>query len=239
MTYAEWANGGGPRECRHGIAAGLTCSDCARAREIRCLMSGVELRAAADSKGPGTVVGYAAVFDKFSEDLGYFREKLAAGCFADALPVSDVRALANHDPTQLLGRAKARTLRMAEDSFGLKVEIDLPDTTVGRDTAESIRRGDMDGMSFAFTTDIDEWDWSGEVPIRTVMKVRELYDVGPVTYPAYTDTTAAMRSLDKSKPTPADPPATQPEPSEQAREFPFLIAAKARLRLAEATLSSQ
>jgi hypothetical protein len=78
---------------------------------------------------------------------------------------------------------------MAEDEFGLKVEIDLPDTTVGRDTAESIRRGDMDGMSFAFTTDIDEWDYSpARVPIRTVMKVRELYDVGPVTYPAYTDT---------------------------------------------------
>lgn len=197
-------------------------------REVRCLMSGVELRSAPEgSKSPGTVLGYAAVFGSFSEDLGYFREKIATGAFSGCLS-QDVRALANHDPSQLLGRNKASTLRMIQDELGLKVEIDLPDTSVGRDTAESIRRGDMDGMSFSFTTDIDQWDYSGDTPIRTLIRVRSLYDVGPVTYPAYTDTSAAMRSLDASRPKP-----TLPIEADSKRA---LSQAKARQLLAEALL---
>jgi hypothetical protein len=190
-------------------------------------MAGVELRAAADGKGPGTCVGYAAVFEKFSEDLGHFREKVARGAFAACLG-QDVRALANHDPNLLLGRTKSGTCRMAEDELGLRVEIDLPDTSTGRDIAEQIRRGDMDGMSFSFTTDADSWDYSGEVPIRTLLKVRDLYDFGPVTFPAYTDTKAAMRSLDAHR-----PGATSGPP---ARVADSLRSAWDRQRLAEAAL---
>jgi len=175
-------------------------------REVRCRMLGLELRAAKDgASSPGTMVGYAAVFDKFSEDLGYFREKIAPGAFSDALARSDVRALKNHDPNNLLGRLKAGTLRLHEDEVGLRVEIDLPDTQLGRDTAEEMRRGDMDGQSFSFTTDVDQWDYSGDVPIRTLVKVRDLYDVGPVTFPAYTQTSAAMRSLEANRPAAAPP----------------------------------
>jgi HK97 family phage prohead protease len=195
-------------------------------REIRCRMLGLELRAAAEGQsGPGTMIGYAAVFDQFSEDLGSFREKIAPGAFREAIERSDVRALKNHDPGCLLGRARAGTLRLAEDELGLRVEIDLPDTQLGRDTAEEIRRRDLDGQSFAFTTDIDDWDYAGEVPIRTVRKVRELFDVGPVTYPAYTQTSAAMRSLEANRPAP--PPAP---------DHHFLSLAKARQQLAEALL---
>lgn len=193
-------------------------------REMRCRMVGVELRVDEGSKGPGVVVGYTAVFDRFSEDLGHFREKIQRGAFAGCMS-QDVRALVNHDSNMLIGRTKAGTCRMQEDELGLRVEIDLPDTQLGRDTAESIRRGDMDGMSFSFVADVDQWDYSGEVPIRTLVKVRDLYDVGPVTYPAYTDTSAAIRALDRNRPAP------RPDPAEAARPIEHY---RARLRVAAA-----
>lgn len=176
-------------------------------REIRDFVEGVELRAAPEgSKSPGTMVGYAAVFEKYSADLGYFREKLQRGCFTRAISASDVRALVNHDASQVLGRKSAGTLRMVEDEVGLRVEIDLPDTTVGRDTAELIRRRDIQGQSFSFTTNIDQWDWSGETALRTVVEVDQLFDVGPVTYPAYEETSTAMRAFQARKEERSKPP---------------------------------
>lgn len=202
-------------------------------REVRCLMAGLELRSAA-SGGPGTLVGYAAVFDRFSEDLGLFRETIAPGAFAGCIG-RDARALVNHDPGQLLGRESNGTLRMAEDSLGLRVEIDLPDTQVGRDTAANVRRGDLDGMSFSFETAADAWDRGTTPPTRTLIRCRRVHDVGPVTYPAYTDTRVALRSLDRA----AAPPQATPEPEPRATPAPPvpdpLTQAKARLRLAEAS----
>lgn len=193
--------------------------------ERRCLMAGVELRAARAGKGPGTIVGYTAVFEKFSQDLGGFIEKIRRGAFEGVLS-DDVRALKNHDSNYLLGRNKSGTLRMEEDELGLRVEIDLPDTQVGRDTAEEIARGDMDGMSFSFITDVDQWDDSGEVPVRTILRVRSLFDVGPVVYPAYTDTSAAMRGLAAHRPAAA-------APSPPIDHVPLSVY-QARLRLAAA-----
>lgn len=193
--------------------------------ERRCLMAGIELRSAAGGgNSPGTCVGYAAVFERFSDDLGYFREKIAPGAFAGCIG-QDVRALANHDPNLLLGRTKTGTCRISEDGLGLRTEIDLPDTDVGRSVAELVRRGDMDGMSFSFIAEVDQWDYSAEVPVRTLIKVRDLYDVGPVTFPAYTDTSVAMRSLDAQRPAPT------PDPDVRLHESLWH-----RQRLAEATL---
>ena len=196
-------------------------------RELRQVVQGLELRAAAEgSSSPGTMTGYAAVFETYSADLGYFREKIAKGAFAKAVAKSDTRALANHDPSQLLGRKSAGTLRMTEDEYGLRVEIDLPNTTAGRDTAESIRRGDMQGQSFCFTTSIDQWDFSGETVIRTVVEVDELFDVGPVTYPAYEETSVAIRSFNDQR-----------QKRDQAKELDVLLVERerdhARLRLLE------
>jgi uncharacterized protein len=188
-------------------------------RETRCLMAGCELRASKGGKGPGTVVGYAAVFEKFSQDLGGFKEKIAPGAFS-AVMTDDVRALKNHDSNYLLGRSKSGTLRMTEDQLGLRVEIDLPNTQVGRDTAEEIARCDIDGMSFSFTTDVDQWDYSGNQAIRTLIKIRELYDVGPVAYPAYTDTSVAIRSLEARK---TGTPATAPTPVPSTDHFKFRL----------------
>jgi uncharacterized protein len=193
-------------------------------REKRCYVVGLELRSAADGRGPGTAVGYAAVFSKLSVDLGGFREQIRPGAFTDVLS-QDVRALKNHDANYLLGRTKSRTLRLFEDVLGLRVEIDLPDTSTGRDVAYDIDRGDMDGMSFAFVVGSDKWDYDSDPIIRTIERVSELYDVGPVAFPAYTDTSIAMRSLNSNRPQPATSPV---EP------FVPLSVYQARLRIAGA-----
>lgn len=141
--------------------------------------------------------GHAAVFNTLSEDLGGFREQIAPGAFADAIMNDDVRALFNHDANFVLGRNRSGTLRMMEDGTGLAVEIDPPDTQWARDLVLSMRRGDISQMSFGFSVVKGGQSWSkneaGE-SIRTVSKVR-LFDVSPVTYPAYTQTDVAVREL--------------------------------------------
>jgi HK97 family phage prohead protease len=200
-------------------------------RERRNLMAGVELRAPKGEMGPGMMVGYAAVFDKFSVDLGSFREKIAAGAFRDCKG-QDVRALVNHDSNLLIGRAKSGTLRMAEDALGLRIEVDLPDTQLGRDTAESVRRGDMDGMSFSFVCDEELWDQKVNPPERTILHIRDLYDVGPVAFPAYEDTSVAMRSLEALRREAAPPP--RPEVVPPPVPDPALSHLRFRIRIEQA-----
>jgi hypothetical protein len=146
------------------------------------------------------LVGYAAKFNRDSVDLGGFIERIAPGAFKNAIATSDVRCLANHDPNLVLGRNTNGTLRLAENKTGLKFDVDLPNTTTGRDWAESVKRGDVSGCSFAFTTKTDRWTYPDDGPaLREILEIEELFDVGPVTYPAYPDTAVAMRSLDKAK----------------------------------------
>jgi len=162
----------------------------------------IERRAADDGSGKeiSALVGYAAVFNKASEDLGGFVEIIRPGAFADAIAGdADVRALVNHDPDLLIGRQTAKTLRLSEDKTGLRFEIDLPETQAARDVAEQIQRGDMTGCSFSFSVYPDgEERWTfgrkGEPDVREVLKVAKVWDVGPVTFPAYPDTSVAARS---------------------------------------------
>jgi HK97 family phage prohead protease len=173
--------------------------------EKRSYAGTIELRAAAEgSDSPGTLVGYAAVFESYSEDLGYFIEKIAKGAFSRTIAGDDIRALRNHEPEALLGRTKSGTCRLAEDDRGLRMEIDLPGTTCGRDTAEMIRRGDMSGCSFSFRVNREEWNYDATPPVRTLRDV-DVADVGPVTFPAYRDTSVALRSLEANRPRPTLP----------------------------------
>ena len=135
--------------------------------------------------------GYAAVFGELSENLGGFREKISAGAFAKSLD-ADVRALWNHDPGVVLGRTKSGTLRLEEDERGLFVEIDPP--TEARSYIESIQRGDVDQMSFGFRVVKDAWEQTDDYSIRTLIEV-DLFDVSPVTFPAYPQTSVAIRSV--------------------------------------------
>lgn len=147
-----------------------------------------------DDDGP-KIRGYAAVFNRLSEDLGGFREQIAPGAFAKAVTKNDIRALVNHNPDLVLGRNKSGTLRLSEDEHGLAIEIDPPDTQTARDTMELLKRGDMTQMSFAFTVNKDTWtEEKGKVPIRTLEDVN-LFDVSVVTYPAYPQTSVKVRSL--------------------------------------------
>lgn len=153
----------------------------------------IELRAAEGGDEAQVLVGYAALFGELSEDLGGFREKIAPGAFAKSLG-GDVRALFNHDANLIIGRTRSKTLALSEDQRGLRVEISLPDTSVARDLMESVKIGNVDQMSFGFRTISDNWeDIDGKI-VRTLIEV-ELFDVSPVTFPAYLQTEIAKRSM--------------------------------------------
>lgn len=141
--------------------------------------------------------GYAAVFDSLSQDLGGFREKIKPGAFDESLKrKDDVRALWNHDPNFVLGRTKAGTLKLEEDKHGLMVRIYPPETQWARDLHASVRRGDVSQMSFGFFVNEngDEWKETAKGIIRTLHSV-SLFDVSPVTFPAYPMTAVQARSL--------------------------------------------
>ena len=163
--------------------------------ERRTATEGVELRQEGETL---TAVGYASVWDKLSQNLGGFVERVAGpGAFRTTLQSQDVRALFNHEPDHLLGRSGAGTLRMAEDDVGLRYEIDLPDTGLGRDVAELLRRGDLIGSSIGFRVVNGGETWSETdtgYPLRTLSEI-SLRDLGPVTFPAFSDTSASLRSL--------------------------------------------
>ncbi len=148
----------------------------------------------------GTITGYAAVFYREGDPgteyqlYGDMVERIMPGAFDRALAEKDdCRALVNHDPTLLLGRAAAGTLRLSIDETGLKYEIDAPDTHAGRDACVSLERDDMTGSSFSFLPDDTTWREQGDLIIREVNSV-QLFDVGPVTFPAYAGTSAGIRS---------------------------------------------
>jgi HK97 family phage prohead protease len=157
------------------------------ASERRDFAAELELRVRAGMDSPGRLIGHAAIFDAVA-DLGRYREKIARGAFKDSIAKDDIRALINHDPQYLLGRNKSKTLSLSEDTEGLRVEIDLPNTSAARNLVESIKRGDVSQMSFGFTAIDDSWEKdSAGATVRTLRKVK-LYDVSPVTFPAYPQT---------------------------------------------------
>jgi len=139
----------------------------------------------------GGISGFAAVYNQLSEDLGGFRERILPGAFSRCLESGpDVRCLFNHNPELLLGRTKSGTLRLSEESAGLYFDCDLPDTQAGRDVRASIKRGDIDQCSFSFSVIGQNWSEGGT--IRELTDV-DLFDVSPVTFPAYPQTSVSAR----------------------------------------------
>jgi hypothetical protein len=132
------------------------------------------------------VVGHASVYNTMSEDLGGFREIIAPGAFDDVLE-NDVRALINHDGNLILARTTSGTLALSTDEKGLRYEFEMPGTSYGKDLTVSMKRGDITQSSFAFTVADDSWETRDGVDVRTITKVKRLFDVSPVTYPAYPD----------------------------------------------------
>jgi HK97 family phage prohead protease len=175
-------------------------------QETRFFSAAIELRAMDEESDKKKIFGYAAKFNVESENLGsdqyQFREVIMPGAFDEVL-ADDVRALFNHDPNAILARSKngEGSLRLGVDSVGLWYEFEAPDTQAGRDLMTSIERGDVDQSSFSFRVAKDGQVWETtrseeqEITKRTITKVSRLFDVSPVTYPAYPDATVALRSL--------------------------------------------
>jgi len=161
----------------------------------RIIVNEFELRDAAEGNGMG-FVGYGAVFNSDSEPLP-FTERIAPGAFSRSLRSrNEIKMFVNHDTTQVLASKRAGTLRLSEDSYGLRVEADLPDTTAGRDMAFLIKRGDVADMSIGFSVPRGGDSWSDDGATRELREVR-LHEVSIVTgFPAYAATTASVRSLD-------------------------------------------
>ena len=140
-------------------------------------------------------LGLGIVYGKRSRDLGGFVEEVRMGAAKKTIGEADIRALVNHDVNLLLGRTGAGTLRLEEREDGVQYEIDLPDTTLGRDTAELLARGDYPGSSYGFRAIEDEWGETEDGrPLRVLTQVA-VRDIGPVAFPAYDDTTTGLRSL--------------------------------------------
>lgn len=153
----------------------------------------VEIRANAD--GDPVIFGYFAVFNRDSADMGFI-EQVDPKAFDKTVKEADVRGLGNHDVNWLLGRAKSETLRLGIDSTGGWYEIDVNEADPdGQRALQKVKRGDWDGSSFSFKTIRDEWNWDANPPQRRLLEVG-LIDVGPVTFPAYPDATAAARALE-------------------------------------------
>lgn len=148
----------------------------------------IALRAEQDTP---TIRGHAAVFNQDADIGGYFTERIAPGAFKESIETDDIRALWNHNPDIVLGRNKANTLRLSEDDKGLAVEIDPPESATRE--VESIRRGDVSQMSIGIVVLDDEWRKENGINARTIKRA-QLWDVSPVTFPAYTQTDVQVRS---------------------------------------------
>lgn len=144
------------------------------------------------------IVGYAAIFDIETQIFPGFHEKISKGAFTESIASDDIRAVFNHEPNLVLGRNTSGTLKLFEDDTGLRYEISPPDTQFARDLMELIKRQDVSQSSFAFQviTDSIVDGQNGKPDVRTLEKVK-LFDISPVTFPAYTDTTVAVRNLNE------------------------------------------
>lgn len=172
-------------------------------------MSNKELRSFTGAAAPmikgRAVSGYAIVFNTKSEvmvDFGEgrrFREVIQPGAITDAmLRSSDIKMLLEHNKQRLLARSKfgKGTLGYQITGKGVAYHFDSPNTTDGNFAVEMLMRGDMTGSSFAFSVakDGDRWRKDGEIWLRTITRIEQLYDFSIVSDPAYSETTADVRS---------------------------------------------
>lgn len=166
----------------------------------------LETRAGGRSGDLPQIVGYASVFDTPAEInglFGSFTEIFRQGAFARTIVTDDIRALFNHNEDHVLGRSapgqeRRSTLSLSEDRHGLRMEITPPDTQLGRDVVEMVRRGDVTGASIGFTATPKGQRWTTDAngdPVQREVLEAKLYDVSPVTFPAYAETEVSSRAI--------------------------------------------
>jgi HK97 family phage prohead protease len=199
--------------------------------ERRVIVS--EMRTAADG-APKLIEGHGAVFNQAEEIWPGVREVVMPGAFMKTIQEADVRALFNHDSNYVLGRNRAGTLRLNEDDYGLRYEIDPPDTTWANDLYTSIKRGDITQSSYAFLPVKETWSTDDAGELRTLHEVR-LFDVSPVTYPAFPGADASARSALAASG--IDPDGIARLVLKHQRGTPFTASERAMLRAAIDALS--
>jgi len=151
------------------------------------------------------VEGYALLFNVDSRAMwgGDLIERIAPTALEGVLEKSDILCLMNHDERRgVLARYRMGegSLKLEVDEKGLKYSFDAPNTPLGDELIESLKRGDISESSFAFTVEDDNWERKEDGSyVRTILKFERLYDVSPVYYPAYEDTSVALRSIEAFK----------------------------------------
>lgn len=175
-------------------------------KEIRSTISGVEVRNTDDSEEK-VITGYAAKYNTHSAILrdwwgDEFVEEIAVGAFDEALRNNTIKAYLNHNTDICLGSTRASTLSLQSDNIGLKFDLNLPNTQAGNDLYESVKRGDIDGVSFGFRVKNDIWSQieheGKQIMKRTLLEI-DLFEISPTPCPAYEDTEVDCRSLEKIK----------------------------------------
>ena len=172
--------------------------------EIRSLIGDLHIESREAGTVSRTIVGYAAKFESWSEPImGWFREKIARGAF-DGCDLSDVIMCFNHNTDSILARTTSGTLRLEVDDVGLRFAFEAPNTTLGSDMLELVRRGDVPKCSFRFGVEQDEWQYVDEqnclvMDERTILRFSRVVDVSLVVFPAYPETEASVRYLEERK----------------------------------------
>lgn len=175
-------------------------------KEIRSTIDSIEIRTDGEQEQK-KIVGYALKFNTWSDNLGGFVETIDRHAL-DNCDMTDVRCLIDHDSQKILGRTTNVTLKLTVDDIGLRYECIPSDTTYARDLMVNMESGNINQCSFGFilnydNKDCDSWEYDEERDIykRTLKDVKQLFDVSPVTYPAYSQTecVVAQRKLDNIK----------------------------------------
>ncbi len=153
----------------------------------------------------GTIEGYAAVFDKWTNVGGYFEERIMKGAFTK-VSLEDVVFLVNHDMTKIpLARSrnnnKNSTLYLEADEKGLKFKavLDIEGNSEARNLYSALKRGDIDGMSFGFLISKVRWDdVASDLPKRSIVEFSKVFEISAVNLPQYKDTEIYARQNSES-----------------------------------------
>lgn len=162
---------------------------------------------AIEEEGKKYIEGYAAKYDTrskylFDRNKGFFIETIERGAFGDVLKNENIDVIANrnHNNDLMFGRTSNGTLQLNEDEIGLRIKVEMPNTSYANDTLELINRGDLSKMSFAFSLKPENQIWTKDEEGNTLRRItgfRNLYDISVVTTPAYDDTSVASRMYDE------------------------------------------
>lgn len=177
---------------------------------------------------PTKIIGYAVRWEQLSHPImGMFQEQFQRGAFTETLQNPDVYAAWQHDSREVLGRTPG-TLQLFEDDIGLRYEIQPP--SWAEKHVETIERGDVRGSSFIFRSQVEEWDETGDMAVRTVTKA-ELFEVSPVTTPAYPQSSVGVRSAEETFQARPQPDKTDDEAEKRAAALLQLQMRRKKLNL--------